>query len=93
VLADVRAGLRNGAIAARRGISVNTVRTHISSMLSKLELRNRRELAAWEGGMSGQSDEKITYVCSFRAGRLPPKTPYGRAADSMVEFLIRHSEV
>ena len=46
VLEHVRAGGSNPRIAEELGVSVNTVKTQISSMLSKLELRDRRELAA-----------------------------------------------
>jgi DNA-binding CsgD family transcriptional regulator len=49
VLEEVRAGRTNTEIAARLGISVNTVRYHISNMLAKLELRDRSALASWHG--------------------------------------------
>ena len=43
----VQHGLSNAAIAKRRGISVNAVKFHVSNALTKLRLRNRRELRAW----------------------------------------------
>ena len=47
VLEALRDGGTNAEIAARLGISRETVKTHIASMLSKLDLTDRRELAAW----------------------------------------------
>ncbi len=47
VLDALREGGTNAAIAARLGLSADTVKTHISNMLAKLELRDRRALAAW----------------------------------------------
>ncbi len=49
VLEHLRAGRSNPEIAIRLHVSVNTVRTHVSSMLAKLELSDRHELAAWDG--------------------------------------------
>ena len=47
VLDALREGGTNAEIASRLGLSTNTVRYHISNMLAKLELRDRRALAAW----------------------------------------------
>ena len=47
VLDALREGGTNAEIAARLGLSLDTVKTHISNMLGKLELRDRRALAAW----------------------------------------------
>ncbi len=49
VLEGVREGRQNAEIAADLGVSVNTVRTHVSSMLGKLDLPDRHALAAWDG--------------------------------------------
>lgn len=49
VLDGVREGLQNTEIADRLGVSVNTVRSHVSSMLAKLDLPDRYALAAWDG--------------------------------------------
>jgi len=49
VLKELRAGHRNAEIGARLGISINTVRYHVSNILGKLEQPNRaalRELPA-----------------------------------------------
>ena len=47
VLDALRDGGTNAEIAARLGLSPDTVKTHVSNMLAKLELRDRRALAAW----------------------------------------------
>ena len=47
VLEALRDGGSNAEIAARLGISRETVKTHIASMLSKLDLADRHELASW----------------------------------------------
>ncbi|MEX2246199.1 MAG: ClpX C4-type zinc finger protein [Dehalococcoidia bacterium] len=64
VLDLVREGRTNGEIAVRRGISVNTVRTHVASILSKLGVGDRRAAAAWEGRVM-ISGGAVTYRCSF----------------------------
>jgi DNA-binding CsgD family transcriptional regulator/catechol 2,3-dioxygenase-like lactoylglutathione lyase family enzyme len=40
-------GMSNAEVAKRRGVSVNAVKFHVTNALSKLGLRNRRELRAW----------------------------------------------
>ena len=47
VLEELRRGGTNVEIAARLGLSPETVKTHIASMLAKLGLDDRRELASW----------------------------------------------
>ena len=47
VLDALRDGGSNAEIAARLGISRETVKTHIASMLSKVDLSSRHELASW----------------------------------------------
>jgi len=50
VLAEVVRGLSNAEISRRLFISVNTVKNHIHSMLHKLGLKNRHELANYGRG-------------------------------------------
>lgn len=53
VLVELRAGRQNAEIATRLGVSVNTVRYHVSNMLGKLGLANRAALRRWEGDAAG----------------------------------------
>ena len=43
----VQHGVSNVEIARRRGVSVDAVKYHVSNALSKLGLKDRRELRAW----------------------------------------------
>jgi DNA-binding CsgD family transcriptional regulator len=54
VLAELRAGRQNAEIATRLGVSVNTVRYHVSNMLGKLGRPNRAALRAWKGDATGR---------------------------------------
>ena len=54
VLGALREGGTNAAIGARLGISADAVKYHISNMLGKLGLRDRRELAAWRPDARGR---------------------------------------
>jgi DNA-binding NarL/FixJ family response regulator len=47
VLAAVAAGRTNGEIAAELYITLSTVKTHITSLMTKLGVRNRVEIAIW----------------------------------------------
>ena len=49
VLEQVRAGRTNQEIAEHLGVSHNTVKTHVSNMLAKLDVEHRHELAVWQG--------------------------------------------
>ena len=55
VLAAVSEHLTNAEIAARLFISVRTVESHVSSLLRKLEVADRRELALAAGFRSVQA--------------------------------------
>jgi DNA-binding NarL/FixJ family response regulator len=47
VLLVVARGLTNHEIAAELHISLSTVKTHLASLMEKLDARNRVELALW----------------------------------------------
>ena len=47
VLELLRSGKPNAEIAVRLGISVNTVRYHVSNLLAKAGMEDRRQLANW----------------------------------------------
>ena len=49
MLDHVRDGRPNAEIAVRLGVSVTTVKTHVSSILAKTGASDRRALAEWEG--------------------------------------------
>jgi DNA-binding CsgD family transcriptional regulator len=62
VLAALRAGKTNAAIASDQGVSVHTVRSQVSSILRKLGASSRRELTSTEGAMR---DHEARMRCSF----------------------------
>ena len=64
MLVELRRGGTNAEIAVRLGLSPETVRTHIASMLSKLALADRHQLAAW------RPDQERRRLLGFLA--LPP---------------------
>lgn len=47
VVARVARGLSNGEIAAELHITLSTVKTHLASLMAKLGVRNRVEIAIW----------------------------------------------
>lgn len=47
VLCVVAAGLTNAEIATELHISLSTVKTHLASLMTKLRVRNRVEIAMW----------------------------------------------
>ena len=73
IIREVGAGLSNKEIAAALCLSEGTVRNYLSSILSKLELRDRTQLAIWAVQTGGRSE-----VRSEAAGKAPDG---GRAAD------------
>jgi DNA-binding NarL/FixJ family response regulator len=52
VLSHLAAGLSNGRIAARLGVSVETVRTHVKRILGKLGVESRLQAALLVNGRS-----------------------------------------
>ncbi|MEX2372461.1 MAG: helix-turn-helix transcriptional regulator, partial [Dehalococcoidia bacterium] len=79
VLEGVREGRSNAEIGERLDVSVNTVRTHVSSMLTKLELPDRRALAAWVGAPAPVSARALD-----RFGLLAPWLRLGAAGTAAV---------
>ena len=47
VLTHVAHGLTNAEIAGELHVSLSTVKTHLTSLMTKLDVRNRVELAIW----------------------------------------------
>jgi DNA-binding NarL/FixJ family response regulator len=62
VLREVAGGATNSEIAGRLHISENTVKNHVGSILTKLNLRNRREAAslARRHGLLNSSPENLS---------------------------------
>lgn len=60
VLDLVRLGLPNAAIAERLGITVPTVKTHMSRILAKLALPDRRALTEWDGQPATERPRRVT---------------------------------
>lgn len=54
VLEHVKQGLPNAEIAVRLGISVNTVRYHVSNLLAKANATTRDDLARWQPKEEGR---------------------------------------
>lgn len=54
VAALVARGLRNQEIARRLGVTLATVKTHVTSLLWKARLQNRTALALYVVGAAGE---------------------------------------
>lgn len=99
VLERLRLGLTNAQIAAELGMSVNGVKFHVSSLMSKLDRANRRELAAWRGGEPVMHQPADTDPTADRTVRFPDDESIGSAfvrdwgADDRPEpyWEVRHS--
>ncbi len=59
ILSLLASGLTNAAIAERLSLAEGTVRNHVTTILSKLEVSDRAQATAiaWRYGLAGQSDE------------------------------------
>jgi DNA-binding NarL/FixJ family response regulator len=55
VAATVARGLSNSEIASELHITLSTVKTHLASLMTKLGVRNRVEIAIWALGRRNQS--------------------------------------
>lgn len=62
MLEQLRERMPNAEIAKQLDVSVNTVKTHISSMLAKLELADREALAGWDGAPAEASRRALRGV-------------------------------
>ena len=86
VVADLRQRLSNAQIATRMGVSVNTVRTHVSNILGKLGLQRRAEVSAWPGlpgvwGLTTPDFGELTmqlalYMTAVRVNALNTAVPF-----------------
>jgi DNA-binding CsgD family transcriptional regulator len=87
VLAALGEHLTNAEIGARRFISIRTVESHVSSLLRKLQVEDRRALAAAVANLSGAAGART-------AAALPSSlTPFvGRVAEraALTEALREH---
>ncbi len=81
VLEQVRAGRTNQEIADQLGVSHNTVKTHVSNMLSKLDVEHRHELAVWQGAPAEASQAVL--------GRMHLAGPLGWIAERTVSWTGR----
>jgi DNA-binding CsgD family transcriptional regulator len=64
VLAQLRQQRSNAEIAAELGLPINTVRTHVSSMLAKTGLSRRDQLAAWQGEPAPASRRTLSLIAT-----------------------------
>ena len=72
VLEALRDGGSNAEIAARLGLSRETVKTHIASMLSKLDLADRYD---WPGGSPSRRGEERAAGSACSCGQPPASGP------------------
>lgn len=63
-----RAGMSNRQIAEARGVSINTVRTQVSSVMAKLGVDGRGRLKRTEEQMIGTTNGLRCYFCRKDSG-------------------------
>ena len=56
----VRHGMTNRAIAERRGISLDAVKFHVTNIIAKVGVRNRKELRQWVRAPQSKSSQPET---------------------------------
>ena len=87
ILDEVRTGATNAEIAIRLGLSPYTVKYHISNILGKLELRNRREIAGWR-----PQPERVRFGevvgARLRALVAPLATPFAFLSKPLIGFAV-----
>ncbi|MEO6044633.1 MAG: helix-turn-helix transcriptional regulator [Tepidiformaceae bacterium] len=66
VLELVQAGIPNAEIAVRLGVSINTVRYHVSNLLAKAGVEDRRQLARWTPKDGGPGRGAWAFVASWK---------------------------
>ena len=66
VLELLRSGKPNAEIAVRLGISINTVRYHVSNLLAKAGVEDRRQLARWTPKADRSSRRAWAFVASWK---------------------------
>jgi DNA-binding CsgD family transcriptional regulator len=70
VLGYVMGGLSNKAIAAKLTLAVGTIKTHVKSILEKLDARSRTQAAAIAQGLGMIPDEEFILSDGLASGRL-----------------------
>jgi DNA-binding NarL/FixJ family response regulator len=61
VIACTAKGMTNPEIAKSMGVSANTVRFHLKSIFSKIQVSNRTEAAAWYFVHNAEYDKRVPH--------------------------------